>query len=71
MAGAPSTYRNAMTTKLRLYRRDLGKLQREMKTPESGFGVPARPKDGGYGVYSSQNEHSVSLDCRSTGLQDE
>ncbi|XP_062325576.1 vesicle transport through interaction with t-SNAREs homolog 1B [Osmerus eperlanus] len=68
LAGAPSTYRNAMTTKLRLYRRDLGKLQREMKTPESGFGVPARPKEGGYGVYSSQNEHSTQLQSQRTLL---
>ncbi|CAB1335669.1 unnamed protein product, partial [Coregonus sp. 'balchen'] len=29
LIGAPSSYRNTMSTKLRLYRRDLGKLQRE------------------------------------------
>uniref|UniRef100_A0A3B5L5F5 Vesicle transport through interaction with t-SNAREs 1B n=1 Tax=Xiphophorus couchianus TaxID=32473 RepID=A0A3B5L5F5_9TELE len=32
LRGAPSSYRNAMSAKLRLYRRDLGKLQRDMKT---------------------------------------
>uniref|UniRef100_A0A3Q4M8Y8 Vesicle transport through interaction with t-SNAREs 1B n=1 Tax=Neolamprologus brichardi TaxID=32507 RepID=A0A3Q4M8Y8_NEOBR len=35
---APPSYRNSMSTKLRIYRRDLGKLQRDMKNSAPGFG---------------------------------
>ncbi|XP_071385193.1 vesicle transport through interaction with t-SNAREs homolog 1B [Centroberyx affinis] len=59
---APSAFRGAMATKLRLYRRDLGKLQRDMKTSDPGFGSSPRPVEGGHhGVYSSQNQHSTHL----------
>lgn len=55
---APSSFRNAMSTKLRLYRRDLGKLQRDMKTSEPGFGSSSQPGSQ-QGIYSSQNQQST------------
>lgn len=61
LIGAPSSHRNAMSTKMRLYRRDLGKLQREMKNAEPGLRFPAQPREGGFGVYASQNEHSTQV----------
>ncbi|KAM6961450.1 vesicle transport through interaction with t-SNAREs homolog 1B [Aplochiton taeniatus] len=63
LIGAPSSYRNGMTTKLRMYRRDLGKLQREIKSSDLGHGFQARAMEGGanYGVYSAQNQHSTHL----------
>lgn len=63
LRAAPPTYRNAMTTKLRLYRRDLGKLQRDMKTSAPGFGSSKQQAEGSHhGIYSSQNQQSVSMD---------
>lgn len=62
---APSSYRNSMSTKLRLYRRDLGKLQRDMKNSAPTFGSSfssTQPVGGGHhGIYSVQNEQSVSV----------
>ncbi|KAK2826641.1 hypothetical protein Q5P01_020855 [Channa striata] len=59
---APSSYRNAMSTKLRLYRRDLGKLQRDMKNSAPGIGSSFQPVEGSHqGVYSSQNQQSTHL----------
>ncbi|CAG5866792.1 unnamed protein product [Menidia menidia] len=56
---APASFRNAMSTKLRLYRRDLGKLQRDMKSSSPGFGSSSLT--GGHaGIYSAQNQESVS-----------
>lgn len=52
---APTTYRNAMSTKLRLHRRDLGKLQREMKNNSSQLTTDGRPQ----GIYSSENQQST------------
>ncbi|XP_013885037.1 vesicle transport through interaction with t-SNAREs homolog 1B [Austrofundulus limnaeus] len=60
LRAAPAPYRNSMVTKLRLYRRDLGKLQRDMKSSTSGSGSSAPTLQGGQrGVYSSQNEQST------------
>ncbi|XP_064809180.1 vesicle transport through interaction with t-SNAREs homolog 1B-like [Oncorhynchus masou masou] len=58
LIGVPSSYRNAMSTRLRLFRRDLGKLQREVKSSDLSS---TRPAEGAYGIYSSQNEHSTQL----------
>ncbi|CAL8274243.1 unnamed protein product [Merluccius merluccius] len=59
---APPTYRNAMSTKLRLHRRDLGKLQREMASLDLGLGAAARPADGGHqGIFASENQQSTYL----------
>lgn len=65
LRAAPPAYRNTMSTKVRLYRRDLGKLQRDMKTSTSGFGFSRLPDEGGRGIYSSENQRSVSFfSCR-------
>ncbi|KAJ3612963.1 hypothetical protein NHX12_019220 [Muraenolepis orangiensis] len=57
---APAAYKNAMSTKVRLHRRDLGKLQREMASSDLGLGPAARPADGGHqGIYSAQNQQST------------
>lgn len=62
LRAAPSSYRNAMSTKLRLYRRDLGKLQRDMKNSASGLGSSFQTGEGSHhGIYSSQNQQSVSV----------
>lgn len=60
---APSSFRNSMSAKQRQYRRDLGKLQRDMKSCEPSLGFSGRPGESGhgsYGIYASQNEQSVS-----------
>lgn len=60
LRAAPPSYRNAMSTKLRLYRRDLGKLQRDMKNAAPGFGSSSQPGQGSHhGIYSSQNQQST------------
>ncbi|XP_024286346.1 vesicle transport through interaction with t-SNAREs homolog 1B [Oncorhynchus tshawytscha] len=61
LIGVPSSYRNAMSTRLRLFRRDLGKLQREVKSTDLSSTSSTRPAEGAYGIYSSQNEHSTQL----------
>ncbi|GAA6231539.1 vesicle transport through interaction with t-SNAREs homolog 1B [Lates japonicus] len=62
LRAAPSSYRNAMTTKLRLYRRDLGKLQRDMRNSAPSFGSSSQPVGGNHhGIYSSQNQQSTHL----------
>ncbi|KAK6304880.1 hypothetical protein J4Q44_G00254660 [Coregonus suidteri] len=68
LIGAPSSYRNTISTKLRLYRRDLGKLQREVKSSDLSSSSSTRPAEGAYGVYSSQNEHSTQLQSQRTLL---
>ncbi|XP_068608088.1 vesicle transport through interaction with t-SNAREs homolog 1B [Brachionichthys hirsutus] len=62
LRGAPSSYRNAMNAKLRLYRRDLGKLQRDLKASSPGSGSSKQPMEGShYGIYSSQNQQTTHL----------
>lgn len=62
---APSTHRNVMSTKLRMYRRDLGKLQRDMKNSAPAFGSSGLSVEGSHhGIYSSQNQQSVSVGLR-------
>lgn len=61
LRAAPPTYRNTMSAKLRLYRRDLGKLQRDMKTSTPAFGFSRQTEEGSHGIYSSQNQQSVSF----------
>lgn len=59
LRAAPASYRNAMSTKLRLYRRDLSKLQRDMKNSVPGLVSLSLPLPRG--IYSSQNQQSVSV----------
>lgn len=62
LRAAPPSFRNAMSTKLRLYHRDLGKLQRDMKNSAPAFGSSSRPDEGTHhSIYSSQNQHSTNI----------
>uniref|UniRef100_W5NA16 Vesicle transport through interaction with t-SNAREs 1B n=1 Tax=Lepisosteus oculatus TaxID=7918 RepID=W5NA16_LEPOC len=60
LIGAPPSFQNPMTTKIRIYRRDLGKLQREMKSSDLGLGFGVRG-EGRYGVFAAENEQSTQL----------
>ncbi|KAM8915647.1 vesicle transport through interaction with t-SNAREs homolog 1B [Spinachia spinachia] len=62
LRAAPSSYRNLMSTKLRMYRRDLGKLQRDVKSSATGFGLSSPTVEGSqHGIYSSQNQQCTHL----------
>lgn len=61
LRAAPPSYRNTMSTKLRMYRRDLAKLQRDMNSSASGFSNIAA-EGSHHGIYSAQNQQSVSAD---------
>lgn len=56
--GAPASFRNPMSTKIRMYRRDLSKLQRDMRS-DTGLGFSGRPGEGRLGIYGEQNHHST------------
>ncbi|KAK2853172.1 hypothetical protein Q7C36_008373 [Tachysurus vachellii] len=68
LLSAPSTFKTSMSSKVRLYHRDLGKLQRLAHAPDTGFGFPTRTGDGGYGIYAAQNEHSTEQQAQRTLL---
>ncbi|XP_019728129.1 vesicle transport through interaction with t-SNAREs homolog 1B [Hippocampus comes] len=53
---APPSYRNSMRTKLRLYQRDLAKLQRDVKNS-----APPQSDGSHGGIYSSQNQQSTHV----------
>ncbi|XP_034015499.1 vesicle transport through interaction with t-SNAREs homolog 1B [Thalassophryne amazonica] len=59
---APASFRNAMSTKLRLYRRDLGKLQRDMKNSPPSFGLSPQPGERRQpGISSAENQQRTHL----------
>lgn len=58
--GAPSSFRNPMSTKIRLYRRDLAKLQRDIRSLTGSSGLSGHFGDGRQGIYSAENDQSVS-----------
>ncbi|XP_030626825.1 vesicle transport through interaction with t-SNAREs homolog 1B [Chanos chanos] len=58
---APSSFRNPMSTKVRLYRRDLGKLQRDIRSSEPGQGFSGHPGDSRQGLYAADNDHSTYM----------
>lgn len=60
LLAAPLSYRNTMNTKLRMYRRDLAKLQRDLRSSTSGFSNIAA-EGSHHGLYSAQNQQSVSV----------
>ncbi|XP_062851778.1 vesicle transport through interaction with t-SNAREs homolog 1B [Trichomycterus rosablanca] len=62
LLSAPSSFRSSMSSKVRLYHRDLGKLQRQLQSLDTG-GFSARPGDGGH-VYAAQNEQSSQLQAQ-------
>ncbi|KAG5266091.1 hypothetical protein AALO_G00249700 [Alosa alosa] len=61
LIGAPPSFRNPMSTKIRLYRRDLGKLQRDVRSSDQGSGLAGRPGENRQGIYASQNDHSTHV----------
>ncbi|XP_012679099.1 vesicle transport through interaction with t-SNAREs homolog 1B [Clupea harengus] len=61
LIGAPSSFRNPMSTKVRMYRRDLGKLQRDVRSSDQGSGLAVRPGESRQGIYATQNDHSTHL----------
>ncbi|XP_043110926.1 vesicle transport through interaction with t-SNAREs homolog 1B [Puntigrus tetrazona] len=58
--GAPSSFRTPMSTKIRLYRRDLGKLQRDIRLAATP-GFSSHIGDGRQGLYTAQNDQSTHL----------
>jgi len=58
--GAPSSFRTPMSTKIRLYRRDLAKLQRDIRLSATP-GFSSHLGDSRQGIYAAQNDQSVSL----------
>lgn len=58
--GAPSSFRTPMSTKIRLYRRDLAKLQRDIRLSVTP-GLTGQLGDSRLGVYASQNDQSTHL----------
>ncbi|XP_028853113.1 vesicle transport through interaction with t-SNAREs homolog 1B [Denticeps clupeoides] len=68
LVGAPPSFRNPMTTKLRQYRRDLGKLQREVRSSDLGIGSSSSLGESRQGLYSTQNDQSTHLQSQRTLL---
>ncbi|XP_076841749.1 vesicle transport through interaction with t-SNAREs homolog 1B [Brachyhypopomus gauderio] len=64
LVGAPSSFRNPMSSKVRLYHRDLTKLQRDLRGADAGPGRSGRPRDSRHGVYAVENEHSAQLQAQ-------
>lgn len=62
--GAPSSFRNPMSTKIRLYRRDLAKLQRDIRSLAGSSGFSGQFGDGKQGIYAAENDQSVSAMLR-------
>ncbi|XP_050982819.1 vesicle transport through interaction with t-SNAREs homolog 1B [Labeo rohita] len=58
--GAPSSFRTPMSTKIRLYRRDLAKLQRDIRLSATQ-GFSSHTGDGRQGIYAAQNDQSTHL----------
>ncbi|KAM9476588.1 vesicle transport through interaction with t-SNAREs homolog 1B [Clarias gariepinus] len=60
LISAPSAFRNSMSSKVRLYHRDLGKLQRHVHASDIGFGFSSGTGDSVHGsAYADQNERST------------
>ncbi|KAI5611729.1 vesicle transport through interaction with t-SNAREs-like 1B [Silurus asotus] len=68
LLSAPSSFRNSMSSKVRLYHRDLGKLQRQVHTLDTTYSFSSRTGDGGHGIYGAQNEHSTEQQAQRTLL---
>ncbi|XP_078089460.1 vesicle transport through interaction with t-SNAREs homolog 1B isoform X2 [Mustelus asterias] len=55
---APPSYRNQMNVKIRSYRKDVSKLQRDARSSDTGYGIHSDVK---YTVYNTENEQSNYL----------
>ncbi|XP_051866266.1 vesicle transport through interaction with t-SNAREs homolog 1B isoform X2 [Pristis pectinata] len=58
MRNAPLAYRNQMIIKIRSYRKDVSKLQRDARNSDTGYGAHS---DFKYAVYGAENEQSSHL----------
>ncbi|XP_067847455.1 vesicle transport through interaction with t-SNAREs homolog 1B [Heptranchias perlo] len=58
LRNAPLSYRNQMTIKIRSYRKDVSKLQRDVRSSDLGYGARS---DFKYAMYSTENEQSSHL----------
>lgn len=65
LLGAPSAFRSSMSSKVRLYHRELGKLQRQAHASDTGFSFSLRTGDG---IYAAQNERSTEQQAQRTLL---
>ncbi|KAK1791263.1 hypothetical protein P4O66_013287 [Electrophorus voltai] len=70
LVGAPGSFRNPMSSKVRLYHRDLARLQRDLHGLDAGPGLgrSSRPGDNRHGVYAVENERSAQLQAQRTLL---
>ncbi|XP_026864030.2 vesicle transport through interaction with t-SNAREs homolog 1B [Electrophorus electricus] len=70
LVGAPGSFRNPMSSKVRLYHRDLARLQRDLHGLHAGPGLgrSSRPGDNRHGVYAVENERSAQLQAQRTLL---
>lgn len=57
---APVSFHNQMMIKIRTYRRDLAMFQRKMRSTDLGV-VPGGHGDKKYGIFSEENQQSVSI----------
>ncbi|KAM4664835.1 vesicle transport through interaction with t-SNAREs homolog 1B [Discoglossus pictus] len=58
---APASFRNQMMSQLRAYKKDIMKLQREVRSSDLGLGAGTSSNDNRWGVYSLENEQSTHL----------
>ncbi|NP_001279174.1 vesicle transport through interaction with t-SNAREs homolog 1B [Callorhinchus milii] len=58
LRNAPQSYRNQMTNKIRSYKRDVSKLQRDVRSSDLGYSAP---RDFKYNTYNAENEESNQL----------
>ncbi|XP_028909393.1 vesicle transport through interaction with t-SNAREs homolog 1B isoform X2 [Ornithorhynchus anatinus] len=61
LRGAPLSFRNSMMTKLRAYKRDLAKLQREMRDAPLASGAR---RDAKHGDFTPENEQATRSQAR-------
>ncbi|XP_051507599.1 vesicle transport through interaction with t-SNAREs homolog 1B-like isoform X2 [Myxocyprinus asiaticus] len=59
--GAPASFRTPMSTKIRMYRRDLAKLQRDIKSSAGASGFSGYLGDSKQGIYTEQNDQRTHL----------
>ncbi|XP_051946642.1 vesicle transport through interaction with t-SNAREs homolog 1B-like [Xyrauchen texanus] len=59
--GAPASFRTPMSTKIRMYRRDLAKLQRDIRSSAGASGFSGYLGDSKQGIYTEQNDQSTHL----------
>ncbi|XP_051504682.1 vesicle transport through interaction with t-SNAREs homolog 1B isoform X2 [Myxocyprinus asiaticus] len=59
--GAPASFRNAMSMKIRMYRKDLAKLQRDIRSSAGASGFSGYLGDSRQGIYMPENDQSTHL----------